>query len=253
MHNKLVFCHLSVIPVRAEAKDQSEIVTQLLFGEHCEVISLEEPWMKIKSLHDGYEGFIDYKQVSESSQKDFEEVKSNFTRLQQDNIQFSTKNGALTLLKGALISKRQQFKITNSKFERISSNATTVLSTDVISIAMSYLNAPYLWGGRTSFGIDCSGFTQAVLRFMGIELSRDASQQVLEGKEVTFENLTIGDLAFFQNSKGKVSHVGILMENNKIIHAAGQVRIDELREEGIFRKDFNTITHKFHSLRRYLS
>lgn len=252
MHNEIVFCHLSVIPVRAEAKDQAEIVTQLLFGEHCEVVSLEKPWMKVKSLHDGYEGYIDYKQVSPSNMNEFENVSKNFTRLSEDHILFSSENGPLPLLKGAIVGTNEKFKIGKNKFQRIT-NSSISKPTDILSVAMSYLNAPYLWGGRTIFGIDCSGFTQAVMRFFSKELQRDASQQVKQGELVEFNDKKIGDLCFFQNSKGRVTHVGVVMENDKFIHAAGQVRIDEIREEGIYRKDFKTITHKYHSTRRFLA
>jgi len=113
------------------------------------------------------------------------------------------------------------------------------------------LNAPYLWGGKSFFGIDCSGFTQQVFRFLDKRLPRDAYQQAEEGMTVEFDETEVGDLAFFANASGKITHVGIILENMQIIHAHGAVRLDELTKEGIFSADKGGITHYLTVIKRY--
>jgi cell wall-associated NlpC family hydrolase len=115
------------------------------------------------------------------------------------------------------------------------------------------LNTPYLWGGKSPFGIDCSGFTQVVFKTGGHKLPRDSSQQILKGKEIGLEDRRGGDLAFFTNTEGKMNHVGILMDENRIIHASGKVRIDEFDEKGIRNVEKNAYTHHFYKLKRIIT
>lgn len=250
--NDTVFCHLSIVPVRAEHADEAEIVTQLLFGELATVLEMHNQWCKVKSAHDGYEGWIDYKQGQQISEKAFQSLLKNNVRQVQLVDTFNSPWGPINTVKGSLLpSTFGSFKIDHFSFERLTTSEIS-RTLDIGIVAMSYLNSPYLWGGRTPFGIDCSGFTQAVLRFFGIEILRDASQQVTQGKLITFEDATIGDLVFFVNSKGTIHHVGILLENNKIIHASGKVRIDKLDEKGIFSDERREYSHNYHSIRRFL-
>jgi cell wall-associated NlpC family hydrolase len=100
-------------------------------------------------------------------------------------------------------------------------------------LVLPWLNAPYLWGGRTPLGVDCSGFTQVIYKMMGIDLPRDAWQQAQEGKPVRkFSEAEPGDLAFF-NNKEDIVHVGILLGNDQIIHASGRVKIDKIDKKGV--------------------
>ena len=252
MEGVVVGCFLSVIPVRAENRDQSEIVTQMLFGETAVVLAVERQWVKIKMQHDGYEGWVDEKQLQILSPEEQREWLENSIRLANDCQLISKDLGVFPILKGALIATQKEFRFGKINFQR-QDNSAYFEEKDVASIAMSYLNAPYLWGGRTRSGIDCSGFTQMVFAFLGKEIPRDASQQINFGSVVLFEDAKIGDLVFFQNDNGKIHHVGILLQQSKIIHASGRVRIDLLTKEGIVNYESKKLTHQLASIQRILS
>jgi cell wall-associated NlpC family hydrolase len=123
----------------------------------------------------------------------------------------------------------------------------------LIETAFMYVNAPYLWGGKTPFGIDCSGFTQMVYKLNGYALLRDASQQATQGVPLSFiEESEAGDLAFFDNEEGKIIHVGIIMDDNYIIHASGKVRVDRLDHLGIYNAELNKHTHKLRVIKKII-
>jgi cell wall-associated NlpC family hydrolase len=250
--NKKYFCFNSVIPVREDHRDQSEMITQMLFGEVAELIEVHNQWIKISIVHDNYEGWVDNKQLVEIEEGEFEYWKKNPHRQAAYLIKWSSEKGVFTSLRGANTPNNSKFKVANLAFESVASY-DNFTNRDISSIAMSYLNAPYLWGGRTNFGIDCSGFTQAVYRFFGINLPRDAYQQVELGKEVSFEERKIGDIAFFHNSKNKIIHVGILLENDKFIHASGRVRVDQLSDIGIINSENGNTTHNLTIIKRLLN
>lgn len=229
---------VSVVPVRAENSDRAEIVTQLLFGESCDILEVDKNWTKIKIHFDGYEGWVDTKQVSPISDADFTKRKTKTVTESFINYQH---NGEKTLLSiGSEIESDSQ-EDTENNFDTENLKKT----------ALEFLNVPYLWGGRSFFGIDCSGFTQIVYKVNGIQLPRDAYQQAELGEVLDFiEEVEIGDLAFFENEEGRIIHVGIMLENQKIIHAHGKVRIDDLDCIGIFNKDQNKHTHKLRFVKR---
>ena len=142
------------------------------------------------------------------------------------------------------------FTFSGQVIEPGSSNITLSL---LLKIARKYLNAPYLWGGRSPFGIDCSGFSQIVFKMLGVKLLRDASQQVSQGRIIDFvEQAQAGDLAFFENKKKRIAHVGIVFPDQKIIHAHGKVRIDNLDHFGIFNEENNKYTHRLRVVKRIL-
>ena len=229
---------VSVVPVRAENSDRAEIVTQLLFGESCDILEVDKNWTKIKIHFDGYEGWVDTKQVSPISDADFTKRK---TKTVTENFINYQHNGEKTLLSiGSEIESDNQ-KDTKNNFDKENLKKTT----------LEFLNVPYLWGGRSFFGIDCSGFTQIVYKVNGIQLPRDAYQQAEVGEVLDFvEEAEVGDLAFFENEEGRIIHVGIMLENQKIIHAHGKVRIDQLDSVGIFNKDQNKHTHRLRFIKR---
>ena len=123
---------------------------------------------------------------------------------------------------------------------------------NIIRTALLYLNTPYLWGGKTPFGIDCSGLTQMVYRLNGIKIKRDAFQQANQGKILNvFNDIKPGNLAFFSNKEGEISHVGILINNNSIIHAHGKVRVDQFDENGIYNSKLENYSHKLKFIKSF--
>ena len=240
------FCALSVIPVREEPKDSAQQVTQLLFGEPIEILQHGQPWLKIRSYLDGYEGYIDHKQVLALTEK---ELRRWLAASTYSNEHFQVLNGPFgqqILSGGSLIGTLHEFSIGDL-------NYTTVqqpISIDSWVYAMSFLNTPYLWGGKSSFGIDCSGFVQNVYRQLDHNLPRDAYQQAELGNVVEFAERKRLDLAFFKNSSGKIHHVGLVGPDEQILHASGQVRLDKLTSTGIFNEPAADFTHSLFEIRR---
>jgi cell wall-associated NlpC family hydrolase len=248
-------CILSIVPVRSEPSDKAEMVTQLLFGEQVQITGEEKSWRKVRLLYDDYTGWVDSKQVISIEEEEMKKF-SESPALSYDLVQIAI-NGTsmIPILLGSTLPFYHDRKIHIGKAEYdFDGNAKIPLKADITSIteyAAMYLNAPYLWGGRSPFGIDCSGLTQMVYKLCGIKLKRDTHQQVAQGKGViNLESTRPGDLAFFRNGDGKVTHTGILLSPNKIIHAHGRVRIDKVDSEGIFNAEKNDYTHKLSHLRR---
>ena len=249
-------CNLAIIPLRAEASDRSEIVSQLLFGEHFEVLESNRQWSMIRHAYDGYEGWIDTKQFQPISQNAFELLSSEAEILNGDLIEYVTadNNVLIPIPLGASLSFLSNSEINSAGFifEGMRTNGIKPKQR-IIPTAYMYLNSPYLWGGKTPFGIDCSGFTQMVYKLNGHKLLRDASQQAAQGEALSFiEESEPGDIAFFDNEEGKIIHVGIIMENNYIIHASGKVRIDRLDHLGIYNAEVNRHTHRLRVIKKYI-
>ena len=243
------FCIVGISPVRAEAKDESEMITQLLFGEPVKVLEINKNWAQIMSSIDGYTGYMDPKQLHALSTDEFNVWMEEYTYLANTYTTIITNSGNQIISKGSHVGKMNKFQIGTHHFE-LHKRDDVQKDIDLWGISNDYLNTPYLWGGKSIFGIDCSGFTQIVYRIMGIELPRDASQQQVMGKSINFDNKRNGDLAFFQNENNKITHVGIIGDDSKIIHASGQVRIDVLKKTGIWNLDRSLTTHSFHSIKR---
>lgn len=253
-------CLLSAVPVRAAASDKSEMTTQLLFGETFAILQQTSQWLYIQINHDQYKGWLDKKQatiISEQQQQSLRDAPKNYAlsllhiTKQQDQ--------PLPLLIGSTLPnfKDNQFKINDLHFTYSGNTSSPNPNIDphtLIQYATQYLDAPYLWGGRTPFGIDCSGFTQIIYKIAHISLQRDASQQATQGLLIpSIAESKVGDLAFFGKTKtGKITHVGLLLDSKRIIHASGKVRIDALDETGIFDADQQQYTHQFHFIKRIL-
>lgn len=249
-------CNLAIIPLRAEPNDRSEIVSQVLFGEHFEVVEELKQWRKIRLQFDNYEGWVDSKQFQPISELAYNTLSNEAIVLNSDLIDYisAPNNTLLPIPLGASLSFLDHSEINLSEFVFEGSKTTGIQNKNqLITTAFMYLNAPYLWGGKTPFGIDCSGFTQMVYKLNGYQLSRDASQQAAQGDALSFiEESEPGDLAFFDNEEGAIIHVGIIMENNYIIHASGKVRVDRLDHLGIFNPETQKHTHKLRVIKKII-
>ena len=249
-------CNLAIIPLRAEPSERCEIVSQVLFGEHFEVLLVDKQWSRIKLHFDNYEGWVDTKQYQLISENSYNQLSKDAIILSADLVEYaSTPNNTLIPIPlGASLSFLNHSEINTENFDFEGMKVTGVKAkTDIINTAFMYLNAPYLWGGKTPFGIDCSGFTQMVYKLNGYTLLRDASQQSSQGEALSFiEESETGDLAFFDNEEGKIIHVGIIMDNNYIIHASGKVRIDRLDHLGIYNAEENKHTHRLRVIKKII-
>ncbi|HUH35990.1 MAG TPA: C40 family peptidase [Moheibacter sp.] len=240
-------CQVSVAPMRAEDSDRSELVSQCLFGEKVEILSQKKNWIKIKAVDDGYEGWADSKQFYELTEAEFLAIENAHYAVDGFNLAVEEER-PLTLPMGAYLPNLQQSIMRfGAKELTYLGDASTgnFTKNDLAELAMLYLNTPYLWGGKSVFGIDCSGLVQQLYKFCGIKLPRDAYQQAELGEALSFvEEAEAGDLAFFDNAEGKIIHVGLMLGDNKIIHAHGKVRIDPIDSTGIFNTDSQNYSHK---------
>jgi hypothetical protein len=248
---KYGICHLSIVPLRLEASDSSEMVSQVLYGDLFKILEKRIKWSRIRLDFDRYEGWIDNKQFLFISEDDFTSEKNKPATLSSDlvDVVSDEQHRLITIPMGSIVGAANLLK---HLFEGKSISGKFPKK-KLIDTALLYLNAPYLWGGKTPFGIDCSGFTQMVYKINGCKLLRDASMQSGQGEALSFiEESEPGDLAFFDNAEGAITHVGIIMEDNYIIHAHGQVRIDRLDHSGIFNSEKREYTHKLRVIKRII-
>ena len=245
-------CKLSVVAVRSLADDASEMSTQLLYGDHYKILEQRKQWSKIRIAFDKTEGWISRAQTFEITEADFKSVDSAKNAKLSTDLVSHVSNGKGVLMPIVLGSTIPVQGVLPYTFEGNFKEEDADKS-QLIDIALLYLNAPYLWGGKTPFGIDCSGFTQMVYKIYGYALKRQAAAQASQGEALSFiEESEAGDLAFFDNSEGEIDHVGLIMENNYIIHAHGAVRIDRLDHTGIFNVEEKKYTHQLRVIKKIL-
>ena len=251
------FCNVSVMPIRKEPMHRSEQVSQLLFGEKAEVLEMNEnEWAKIRVAWDNYEGWCKVSQLAIVEKKEYNKQPKHMVGRNTDKIVFESSEMWLplgaNLLRSKVVIGTQTGKFKGKKLEVNKLEAT---ANAIAENALIYMNAPYQWGGRSSAGIDCSGLTQMCFKICNRKISRDASQQAMEGEVVDFlQHGQRGDLAFFDNAEGKINHVGILLDNQSIIHAtdaAGRVVIDKIDQGGIISTMLRRRTHSLRMVRRY--
>ncbi len=255
----------SVLPMRSEAAEQSEMCSQLLFGEHFQILEKGEKFSYIKSFHDKYHGWVDKKMITpipEHLAKELSEEDIAVTNKPITNAYIQSKSENIILSGGSRLPfynpKSESLSIAGETFiipaEQVNMPLTKNYSrNDMLSIAFMYLNTPYLWGGRNALGIDCSGFVQVVLAICGKSFPRDTSQQVECGSPVSFlQDARSGDLAFFGNHEGRISHIGILINNNQILHASGRVKIENIDTQGIISEYNGQYSHQLRVIKRIL-
>lgn len=252
-------CYLSLVAVRAEPSGKAEMVNQLLFGDLLDVLETRENWLRIRSLHDNYEGWCDSLQIHILSDETMDVLKHSSRQMVYDiYAQISTPGKpGIQLVLGSTLYILSGGKIAGPHGEYHLSEGESCPPAlyepeEIAETAALYLNAPYLWGGRSPFGIDCSGLVQMVFKIKGISLKRDASQQVTLGKLINLiEESRAGDVAFFDNEEGKIIHTGILTGKGSIIHASGSVHIDPVDHHGIYNKALGKYTHSLRVIKRF--
>jgi len=249
-------CNLNCIAIRKEASDHSEMVSQMLFGETFQVLAEEGSWIKIHLDYDFYEGWVDKKQIIELSQEVYQRIEKHKVHFSNEMVTFISNNKEhLQILSlGAVLPEYNKglFRLNDLTYEFDGDTITGKRpKSDLVNTAYKFLNAPFLWGGRTPFGVDCSGFTQMVYKINGYQLFRDAHQQASQGEVLSFiEECEPGDLAFFDNEEGEIVHTGIMLDNNYIIHCHGKVRIDRIDSSGIYNVDTQRHTHKLRVMKQ---
>lgn len=253
-------CNLPVIPLRGEPSHRSEMISQILFGECFEILDSKNSWLFIRLEYDDYEGWMDAKQYIKISEPVFDSLSGgilNTIGLSSHSV--CIKLGLeemINLLPGSTLPflNDTKFNLNDQEYLFLGESSIPHVGNFHASLdetARFYLNAPYLWGGRSLFGIDCSGFSQLVYKHLGVRILRDAKQQANEGRVIDFiQDAKAGDLAFFDSDEGKINHVGIVLDESEVIHASGRVKIDRLDNQGIFCNDTQKYTHKLRVVKR---
>jgi hypothetical protein len=243
--------------MRADASHRSEMVSQQLFGEKSITIEkTEDNWVKIKLKYDGYMGWVQQSHLSEIDEEHYLKVDKDLTSDWVNEVDY---NGHIMRVPMgsslSAFSNGKAFWRKNSVYfggkvwnpDEIKINPKLVKQ-----VAFKFLNTSYLWGGKSVFGIDCSGYAQMVYKFLNKQLPRDAWQQAEKGEVVNFlQEAQPGDLAFFDNEEGRITHVGILLNEHEIIHSSGKVRIDKIDTQGIMNLETKLRTHKLRIIKRY--
>ncbi|MFL5810956.1 MAG: NlpC/P60 family protein [Flavisolibacter sp.] len=248
---------LPVIPVRKEPAHRSEMVSQLLFGDYVTIQEEKDDFLGVILVYDQYEGWVQANQLTVLERAAILET-SLFVNCWQEEVTINRITTHIPFGSPVYVPSGAgeiMFGKTNVEYRSLDVWDRSKINFNEESLKNAYtfyLNTPYLWGGKSVFGIDCSGFAQQVFKLFGIPLMRDAYQQATQGKDVaTLVDSAMGDLAFFCNEKGRVTHVGIMLANNKIVHASGKVRIDPIDGQGIISSDTGKRTHNLHSIRRF--
>ncbi|MDR0970322.1 MAG: C40 family peptidase [Lentimicrobiaceae bacterium] len=239
-------CNYTVLALRATPSDKSEMVSQLLYGDSYQIIEEETNYFRIRTDFDAYEGWLDKKQ--HVALTDSRQVSEVFFVSEAVCVHKTPEGLSKIFSFGSIISAREKLQMSDIKTMKFSTNFD---GDKMVEHAKKLLGVPYLWGGKSAFGIDCSGLVQLCAKATGKRLFRDASMQATQGEMIDFlQEAQAGDLAFFENKEGAIVHVGIVMSNQEIIHASGMVRIDLLDQSGIYNRAMKRHTHKLRFIKR---
>lgn len=243
-------CPLSIVPVRSNPDDAAEMVSQVLYGEHFKVLECRRSWSRIRIAYDNCEGWVSNLQINFIEPDTFDTLEnSKIYRCSGELISF-VETSASILLPITIGSSPQNASLLSHIFESTTEPAKSKKH-NLVQTALLFLNAPYLWGGKTPFGIDATGLTQMVYKINGYRLLRSVSEQAAQGNPLSFiEESEPGDLAFFDNKDGEIHHVGIIMAHNYIIHVDGKVRIDRLDHTGIFNADDSAYSYQLRVIKK---
>ncbi len=253
-------CNQSLVAVRQQPSDTSEMINQLIYGDLISIKDQVNSWLLIQSLHDQYEGWVDEKQVKQLNADNFATLQKSSKQVVKSVAGIARRlddnHALLHLTAGSSLFRFEAGKYNNMETDLSFEGASmeipkTTNGNLLIATAMTFLNAPYLWGGRSIWGMDCSGLTQICYQLNGLSLPRDAADQSQKGEPVDFiHEAQPGDLAFFDNDEDRIIHVGMVMADHRIIHASGRVRIDMLDHQGIYQPDSKKYTHKLRLIKR---
>ena len=250
-------CIVPVCPMRATASHRSEQVSQLLFGDVAKIIGLEGDFVQLKYLFDDYEGWCQRSQLAEINASQFGGLPELLSAGKTNEVELNGKlmNIPLGCSLGHIKNNLATWEIYKIQYKgKLTAPGEHFNDAKLLKeLALQFLNTAYLWGGRSIYGVDCSGFCQTIFRFIGIPLLRDAYQQASQGEAIGFlQEANLGDLAFFDNEEGKITHVGMLLDQETIIHASGRVRIDAIDHQGIVSVETGLHTHKLRIIKRIL-
>ncbi|MDY0199845.1 MAG: C40 family peptidase [Bacteroidales bacterium] len=254
----------SLASLRAEPFERSEMTSQLIFGETFSILEKHKEWIRVNVLHDNYEGWIDKKLCEVIDEEQMNLLTLEGASMLATCLFSTTKKGCeypIKLCPGSVLYNFDKTLGTHSLVNETYKTYSTPCANEndsqvdiLLDTLKPFMNAPYLWGGRSPYGVDCSGLVQVVYKIMGYKIPRDASQQVLYGNTIDFINLTApGDLAFFDDIEGNIVHVGIILQGNKIVHSSGYVKIDLLDQQGIYSASEKRYTHTLRVIKRLLS
>ncbi len=250
-------CIKNHISVHKSISHESEQITQLIFGDIYKVLSKssDKQWLYIENQYDKYKGWISLSKHRKLSQQTFNNMINDtfpvcgdlkgFIEFEGNKFEISLGSTLPFYDNGVIeIDNKKGVFTGNAVFVPREFNAENVISTSKLC-----LDIPYLWGGKNALGYDCSGFVQVVYKTLGIKLPRDSRQQVLVGEEIELKDAKVGDLAFF-HIDGRVIHVGIVIDDNKIIHSSKRVKINTLDKTGIWIDETQSYSHYLKCIKR---